>query len=247
VKSVAIIQARMRSQRLPAKVMLDLCGRTILAHVVSRVQACKAVDQVVVATTENEIEKAIVAEATSLGVEVCRGSENDVLGRYYKAAKKFNAEIIIRVTSDCPLFDPELLSLMLSEFESMALSGFKRVYFSNSRIRTYPRGLDAEVFNMPALELANKEAKLGFEREHVTPYMFQHPDKFLLYDFRGDEDLSKYRWTLDTPEDFKFFEAIYSELYKEGEIISTEDVLGLLSRRPELCKLNEHIRQKQIQ
>jgi spore coat polysaccharide biosynthesis protein SpsF len=237
----------MSSRRLPAKVMLELCGRTILAHVVGRVQACKAVDQVVVATTENEVEQAIVAEATSLGLEVYRGSENDVLGRYYNAAKTFNAEIIIRVTSDCPLFDPELLSLMLSKFECMGLPGFKRVYFSNSRIRTYPRGLDAEIFNMPALELANKEATLGFEREHVTPYMFQHPDKFLLYDFRGDEDLSQYRWTLDTPEDFKFLEAVYSELYKEGETISTEDVLGLLRRRPELCILNGHIRQKKLQ
>ena len=247
MRSVAIIQARMSSTRLPGKVMHNLCGKSVLSHVVGRVQACEAIDKVVVATTKNANDQRIVAEAKNLGAGVYCGSENDVLDRYYRAAKKFDAAIVIRVTADCPLFDPEVLSQMFCEFDRIPLTGSSKVYLSNTRIRTYPRGLDTEIFNFSALELAHKEAKLGFEREHVTPYMYQHPDEFLLYDFKSDEDFSGYRWTLDTTEDYQFFETVYSELYKEGQIISTEEVLCLLRDRPELCELNAHIRQKNFE
>jgi spore coat polysaccharide biosynthesis protein SpsF len=224
--------------------MLDLCGKTVLSHVVSRVQACEAVGQVVVATTEQPGDQVIVDEALNLSAGVYRGSENDVLDRYYKAAKKFDAEIIVRVTSDCPFFDPEILTQMFCEFDRILFAGFPSVYLSNTRVRTYPRGLDAEIFNMPALELAHKEARLEFEREHVTPYMYKHPNKFLLSSFEGDEDYSNYRWTLDTSDDFNFIKTVYSELYKEGGIISTEEVLSLLRIKPELCELNAHVGQE---
>ena len=247
MRSIAIIQARMNSSRFPGKVMLDLCGKTVLSHVVGRVQACEDVDQVVVATTEHPIDQRIATEALKLGAEVYRGSENDVLARYYEAAKNFDAEIVIRVTADCPFFDPEVLSQMLNKFNCLPLTGFSKVYLSNTRIRTYPRGLDVEIFNFPALELAYKNATLELEREHVTLYMYQHQDKFLLYDFKNDEDLSYYRWTLDTSEDFKFIETVYSELYKEGSIVSTEEVLDLLKIRPEICQLNAHVKQKNIE
>jgi spore coat polysaccharide biosynthesis protein SpsF len=236
----------MNSSRLPGKVMLALCGKSVLSHVVGRVQACEAIDKVVVATTKSTRDQGIVAEAINLGVGVYCGSENDVLGRYYEAAKKNEAEIVVRVTADCPLFDPEVLSRMLCEFNRILLTGSSKACLSNTRIRTYPRGLDIEIFDFSALELAHKEAELGFEREHVTPYMYQHPDKFLLHDFKSDEDLSAYRWTLDTPEDLDFIAAIYSELYKEGQIVSAEEVLCLLRAKPELCELNAHVRQKNI-
>ena len=167
--------------------MLDLCGKTVLSHVVGRVQACEAIDQVVVATTDQAIDKEIVAEAQKLGVGVYCGSENDVLERYYRAAKSFSAEIITRVTADCPLFDPVVLSCMLVEFKRILSTGFVKVYLSNTRVRTYPRGLDVEIFNFAALEKANQRARLGFEREHVTQYMHRHEDEFMLYDFKNSD------------------------------------------------------------
>jgi spore coat polysaccharide biosynthesis protein SpsF len=236
----------MNSTRLPGKVLMDLCGKTVLSHVIGRVQACKAVDHVVVATTEQVDDQKVVGEALSLGAGVYCGSENDVLDRYYKAAKKFDAEVVVRVTADCPLFDPEVLSQMLCEFGRIPLTDSSKVYLSNTIARTYPRGLDVEIFNLTALEFAYKKANQGFEREHVTPYMYQHPDEFMLYDFKNDADFSDYRWTLDTPEDFNLIETVYSELYKEGRVISTADVLSLLKARPELCMLNANVRQKNI-
>jgi spore coat polysaccharide biosynthesis protein SpsF len=247
MRSVAIIQARMNSSRLPGKVMLNLCGKTVLTHVVSRVQACKAIDQVVVATTDQAVDQDIVAEAKKLGAGVFCGSETDVLGRYYNAAKSFGAEIIVRVTADCPLFDPEVLSSMLVEFERISSTRTAKIYLSNTRVRTYPRGLDAEIFNFPALETAYHKAKQEFEREHVTQYMHRHDDEFMLYDFTNTEDYSDYRWTLDTPEDFNFIETVYSELYKKGQVVSTDKVINLLKKRPELCKLNADVKQKKIE
>ena len=237
----------MNSSRLPGKVMLDLCGKTVLSHVVERVQVCEAIDQVVIATTDQAIDKEIVTEAQKLGVGFYCGSENDVLERYYNAAKSFSAEIITRVTADCPLFDSRVLSGMLFEFKRILSNGFANIYLSNTRVRTYPRGLDAEVFNFASLEKANQRAKLGFEREHVTQYMHRHEDEFMLYDFKNGEDYSNYRWTLDTPEDFNFIETVYSELYKEGKVISTEEVLSLLKNKPELCELNASVKQKEIE
>ena len=245
--SVAIIQARMGSTRLPGKVMLCLSGKTVLSHVVGRVQRCEALNRVIVATTELAKDKRIVDEASSLGVDVYRGSESDVLDRYYKAAIKFDAEVVVRVTADCPLFDHKVLSQMLATFDRIPLTDFPKVYLSNTRIRTYPRGLDAEIFNLAALELAHKKANQEFEREHVTPYMYQHPDEFLVCDFKGEENLSSYRWTLDTLEDFQFLKAVYSSLYKGGHIFSTGQVLDLLKTQPELCKLNAHVRQKTVE
>ena len=227
--------------------MLDLCGKTVLSHVVGRVQACEAIDQVVVATTDQAIDKEIVAEAQKLGVGVYCGSENDVLERYYRAAKSFSAEVITRVTADCPLFDPVVLSCMLVEFKRILSTGFENVYVTNNRVRTYPRGLDVEVFSFAALEKANQRAKLGFEREHETQYMHRHKDEFVLYDFKNSEDYSDYRWTLDTPEDFNFIETVYSELYKEGKVVSTAEVLSLLKKKPELCELNADVKQKKIE
>lgn len=226
--------------------MLDLCGQSVLSHVVSRVQACEAVDQVVVATTDQFLDKQIVAEARSLGAAVYCGSENDVLDRYYRAAKIFKGEIITRITADCPLFDSEILSGMLVKFKQIALTRFAKIYISNTIVRTYPRGLDAEVFTFSALEEAHNKASQEFEREHVTPYIYQHPDEFALYDFKSSENLSHYRWTLDTPEDFNFLETVYAELYKEGRVVSTAEVLSLLKIRPELKKLNAGIAQKNI-
>lgn len=226
--------------------MLKLCGKTVLSHVLNRVQACKSIDKTIVATTDKEIDQKIVDEAQSLNAGVYCGSESDVLSRYYEAAKHFDAEVVIRITADCPLIDPDVLTQMYLEFKRIQSTQSTKIYLSNTMLRTYPRGLDVEFFNLSALESAYGKAKQEFEREHVTPYMYQHPDDFLLCDFKSDENLSNYRWTLDTIEDFDFIEVIYSELYQEGKIFSTKEVLDLLRARPKLCELNAHIKQKNI-
>ncbi|MEH1882887.1 glycosyltransferase family protein [Nostoc sp.] len=246
MRIVAIIQARMGSTRLPGKVMKQLCGQTVMAHVICRVQACPLVDEVVVATTTSLVDDVIVAEAERCGVKWFRGSEEDVLERYYLAAKKYSADVVVRVTSDCPLFDPEVLSQMLEYFKTETVEGLQIDYLSNCLNRSYPRGLDAEIFTYEVLEKAFEKAQKPYEREHVTPYIYEHPEKFSLHNQTNDEDISHYRLTLDTEDDWRLIESIYTNLYKDSEIFSTEEVISLFKEKPELATLNTHIQQKEI-
>jgi spore coat polysaccharide biosynthesis protein SpsF len=246
MKIVAIIQARMGSTRLPGKVMKRLCDKTILAHVISRVQACLLVDQVVVATTTSIADDVIVTEAEKCGAKWFRGSEEDVLERYYLAAKQYKADVVVRVTSDCPLFDPDILSQMLEYFKNETIQGLQIDYLSNCLHRSYPRGLDAEVFTFEVLEKAFKEAEKPYEREHVTPYIYQHPEIFALHNQTNDHDISHYRWTLDTEDDWKLIEAVYADLYQEKKIFQTEQILDLLMNKPELINLNFNPKQKEL-
>jgi spore coat polysaccharide biosynthesis protein SpsF len=246
MKIVAIIQARMGSTRLPGKVMKQLCGKTVLAYVIQRVQACPLVDEVVVATTTSPADDVIVAETENYGAKWFRGSEEDVLERYYLAANEFNADVVVRVTSDCPLFDSEVLTQMLDYFKFESAQGLTIDYLSNTLNRSYPRGLDAEVFTFAALERTFQEAHLAYEREHVTPYIYEHPELFALHNQTADEDLSAYRWTLDTQEDWQLIEEIYTCLYGKGDIFTTDTLLKFLDERPELLKINAHVKQKKI-
>lgn len=244
MKTVAIIQARMGSTRLPGKVMKKLCGKSVLEHVIHRVQACHLLDDVVVATTTSPADDIIVAEAVQCGAKWFRGSEEDVLDRYYRAAKQFHADVIVRVTADCPLFDPELVKEMLECFHARNAGDRKIDYLSNTLSRTYPRGLDAEIFTFEALEKAHRDANMLHEREHVTPYIYQHPKTFFLQDFMNEEDLSSHRWTLDTEQDLMFFQEVYSALFREGAVLATSEVLSLLQERPELMAINADVEQK---
>ena len=239
MKTVAIIQARMGSTRLPGKVLKPLAGDTVLGHVLRRVRQAKRLDAICIATTESPTDDPIVAESARLGVSCWRGSEQDVLARYLGAAQASEADVIVRVTSDCPLFDGALLDEMLAVF--IATPGLD--YLSNVQARRFPRGLDAEIFTFTALARAHREATRQHEREHVTPYFYQHPELFRLHSFVGASDLSEHRWTLDTPEDWQFVEAVYAAL---GADFTTADVLNLLKARPELAKLNAHVEQKKL-
>ncbi|GCL36294.1 acylneuraminate cytidylyltransferase [Sphaerospermopsis reniformis] len=246
MKTVTIIQARMGSTRLPGKVMKPLCGKTVLFHVISRVKACSLVDEVVVATTTSLADDVIVAEAEKCGVNWFRGSEEDVLERYYLAAKQYQADVIVRVTSDCPLFDAEVLNGMLEYFQTETTNGLKIDYLSNCLRRSYPRGLDAEVFTFEVLEKAFQSANKPYQREHVTPYIYEHPEIFSLHNQNNDDDLSDYRWTLDTQEDWRLIEEIYKNLYHEQKIFTTDEVLDLLVVNPELLLINAHVEQKTL-
>lgn len=229
----------MGSTRLPGKVLKHLAGDTVLGHVVRRVQQAKRLDGICIATTESPADQPIVAEAKRLGVNCWRGSEQDVLARYFGAAQASGADCIVRVTSDCPLFDGALLDEMLAVFHATP----DLDYLSNVQPRRFPRGLDAEIFTFGALARAHREAMQQHEREHVTPYFYQHPELFRLHSFDALEDLSAHRWTLDTPEDWRLLEAVYAEL---GTSCSPTDVLTLLKLRPELVGLNADVEQKHL-
>lgn len=235
----------MGSSRLPGKVLKRLGRASVLAQVISRVQRCRLVDDVIVATTTNRGDDVVVEESRKHGAAVHRGSEEDVLARYYGAA--LGADVVVRVTSDCPLFDPDLLTRILTRFRERRANG--RVdYLSNTVTRSFPRGLDAEVFTYAALERAHVEAQQPYEREHVTPYLYHHPELFALEAFVESPDLSSHRWTLDTPDDFALLTAIYGLLATTAnqDFFSTAAVLELLQRRPQLNAINAHVEQKPI-
>jgi spore coat polysaccharide biosynthesis protein SpsF len=173
MKVVAIIQARMGSSRLPGKVLTDICGETMLARVVDRVRRSKLINEVMVATTDQAADDAIVAECKKFSVPVSRGDQDDVLSRYFRAAQLSKAEIVVRITSDCPLIDPEVVDKTIAAFLEK-----RPDYASNCLQRTYPRGLDTEVISFTALSRAWQIAHKSYEREHVTPYIIEHPEDF---------------------------------------------------------------------
>ena len=236
----------MGSTRLPGKVMKHLAGKTVLSHVIARVKACPEVDEVVVATTTLPEDDVIAAEVVRCGAKVHLGSKDDVLSRYYGAAKEAKADVVIRVTSDCPLFDPLVLSRMMAVFQSAYVGANPIDYLGNSLARTFPRGLDAEVFTFSALQRAYEKANKDYEREHVTPYIYQHPEMFRLKNFAIDQDLSFHRWTLDTVEDYELLKSIYDHLGQGVGIFTTDEVLELFEKRPELIQINAHVHQKKL-
>lgn len=225
--------------------MKRLRGSTVLAHVIKRVQACTLLDEVVVATSESASDDVIAEEAEHQKVTHYRGSEEDVLDRYYQAAKLSNAEVVVRVTADCPLFAPELLTAMLKRYKDHQTRGEKVDYLSNTLERTFPRGLDAEIFLFEALAKTSKEAQAPYEREHVTPYIYQNPTVFRIEHYTASTDNSHLRWTLDTPEDWEFVRRVYSHA-SEGGVFPMKSVLALLEAHPELTAINSHVPQKSL-
>ncbi len=188
MRATAILQARMGSTRLPGKVLMDIAGRTMLARCVERTRLVPGIQEVVVATTEDPRDSAVAEEAARLGVPVFRGSEQDVLDRYHRAAEAFGADPVVRVTSDSPLLDPEVGGIVLKAYEAEAPD-----YASNTVQRTYPLGLNLEAIRSAALNRAWREARRPYERVHVTPYIYQHPELFRLVHVRGERDLSDHR------------------------------------------------------
>ncbi len=238
---VAIIQARMGSTRLPGKVLKDIAGKPMLEHVVSRTSQVKTLDTVVVATTTRPADDVIVLLCQERGWSFSRGSEEDVLDRYYQAALAFKADVIVRITSDCPLIDPEIIAKVVNQFLSYH---DETAYVSNSLIRTFPRGLDVEVMGFNALEKAWQEDHNPVWREHVTPYIYRHPEKFKIHNVTNDRDYSYMRWTVDTMEDLTFVRRIYDHFQNEG--FNWRDVINLLEIHPEWLEINQHIQQKVV-
>jgi spore coat polysaccharide biosynthesis protein SpsF len=238
MKITAIVQARMGSTRLPGKVLKDLGGETTLGRVVRRLRRSELIEEVVIATTFSPDDQAVVLEARRLGVPAFMGDELDVLDRFYQASRAFQPELVVRITSDCPLIDPQITDSTIRAFLDASPD-----YASNAFERTYPRGLDTEVMTPEALGRAWRQAKLPYQREHVTPFIYEHPELFRILPVTNQEDYSSHRWTLDTPEDLEFLRTVY-ERFDNRDDFSWRDVLDLLAREPALVYMNAHIEQK---
>ena len=235
MRRVAIIQARMSSSRLFGKVMLPLGDTVVLGQVIRRVQQSQ-VDDIVVATSEDELDNHIINFCRNKNINTYRGSLKNVLARYYHAAKTYKADAVIRVTADCPLYDPHILNDMLQKFKNCD-------YLTNSLTRTFPRGLDTEIFTFKALESAYNNATQESELEHVTPYISQHQNIFNCKNHENDINLAQHRWTLDTREDYMMINSIYEHI---GNTATTEQVVGFLQQHPHIFALNKHIEQKVV-
>jgi spore coat polysaccharide biosynthesis protein SpsF len=233
----------MTSTRLPGKVLRKAAGKTLLSHQIERLRRIQAVDEIVVATTTNSSDDILVTHCETLGIRTYRGSEHDVLARYYGAAKEARADIVVRVTSDCPLIDPDVSSRIVQFF----VDNQERIdYVSNTIDRTYPRGLDTEVFPFRILETANIEAIEPYEREHVTPFIYCHPERFRIAQIKDDIDRNTQRWTVDTPEDFEFVHKVLETVYPEHPHFTMHDVLSILTANPDWLDINSHIEQKKL-
>lgn len=243
MKVVCIMQARTGSTRLPGKVLKKICGKTVLEHDIDRIKRIENIDEIIIATTDKKQDDLIVNEALRLGVKYFRGSEEDVLSRYYYAAEEYKADVIVRVTSDCPLIDSKVSKDIIQYY----LENMDRYdYVSNTIERTYPRGLDTEVFSFKALEKAFNESILHKDREHVTPYIWDNNNIFAIGQYVNDKDYSHLRWTLDTPEDFKLIMNIYENLYIDNNDFGLRDILNLYEKDCSLVYINSHIKQKPL-
>ncbi len=241
MRIATIVQARMGSSRLPGKVMLDLGGASVIARVVQRLRRANLIGELVIATTRHPEDETIVRECNRLSVRCFQGEEKDVLDRYYCAAQALKAEAVVRITSDCPLIEPEITDQTISTFIER-----RPDYASNALYRTYPRGLDTEVITFEALERTWRAAEKSYQRSHVTAYIYENPAQFNIISVTGEEDYSWQRWTLDTLDDLSFVRAVYRNLDNDDSF-SWRDVLALLERRPELLELNCHVKQKVLQ
>lgn len=203
----------------------------------ARVRQC---DRLVVATTFEPGIEALLEVLKRQGVDYFQGDLTDVLKRYYDAAEKFKAQTIVRITSDCPLIDPELIDDMLKVFIKE-----KHVdYLANTIEYSLPIGLDVEIFSFEALKQAYQEAKMQAQREHVTPFIYQNPSRFRLQNFKVSPSVTSYRWTVDTVEDLRLVSQIFEDLYPLKPDFTTQDILAAYERHPEWEKINAHIRQK---
>jgi spore coat polysaccharide biosynthesis protein SpsF len=223
---VAIIQARSGSTRLPGKVLMDIAGYPMVSRVVQRSRQARLLTEVVLATSTEERDEPLARLAAQLDVPCFRGSEGDVLSRFFGATQAFNADLVVRLTADCPLLDGAVIDQVVRVFqESEGMD-----YVSNTLERTYPRGLDTEVFTRDALARAHREAKLPYEREHVTPYIYNHPELFSLRNVTHIPDLSAYRMTVDEAIDLEAVRRIYRHFQTLN--FTFIDVIHFLAENP---------------
>lgn len=241
-KIVAIVQARMGSTRLPGKVLMDLAGEPLLIRELTRIHRSERIDEIVVATTKKLEDDPIIKICEQFDFSTCRGNELDVLDRYYQCAKQYDADIIVRLTGDCPLIDPGIIDATIDAF----LIKYPHIDYACNFLpqRTFPRGLDVEVIGKSALHTSWWDEMNLNLREHVTQHILRNPDAFTTNGITNEIDLSEMRWTVDTIEDFRFVHAIYSH-FKNNKF-TWKDVLDHVTKYPELQEINKNIKQKEV-
>ncbi len=242
-RTVAVIQARMSSTRLPGKVLLPLDGRPMIAFMLERVRRARRIDEIVLATSTDASDDPLAALMATLGVACHRGSLNDVLARFAGAVQGRDADVVVRLTGDCPLIDPALINRVVDHLRSQQLD-----YVSNTDPPSYPDGLDVEAFTARALHEAVRQARLPSEREHVTPYLYGHRELFRVGGVSGAVDLSALRWTVDHADDLAVVRALVEALpagsARDADLF---DLLRALDRHPALREANRHGRNEGYQ
>lgn len=243
MKVVATIEARMTSSRLPGKILLPILGKPTLELLIERLLRVKRIDEIVVATTTNNSDDVVEELAHNLGVGCYRGSEDDVLDRVLKAARLYQADIIVEITADCPLIDPETIDILLDIYLRNSYD-----YVSNTLKQTYPNGLDSQVFSLKTLEEVASLTQDPVDHEHVSLYIYEHPEHYSLYNLESklDERYWDLRLTVDTKEDFDLIKNIFEELYPHNPSFNLDDILNYLDHNPQLLNINKHIEQKQV-
>lgn len=234
---LALLQARMSSSRLPGKVLKLILGRPMIERQIERLLRSKRIDKLVIATSINQEDDAIKALGTRIGIDCFRGGLENVLDRFYQAARQYMPKHVIRLTGDCPLTDPVLIDELVDFYLERGCD-----YASNCEEPTLPDGLDAEIFSFTALEQTWKEAVLPSHLEHVTFFIRFHPERFKIACYKYHQDLSHFRWVVDEPEDLEFVRRIYEILYPAKPDFRTEDILALLEIEPKLVEINKHFK-----
>ncbi len=241
MKTVTVIQARMGSSRLPGKIMLPLVGQPLLVRQLERVRAAERCGTIVVATTTKPEDDAIAELCRWHHVHCFRGHATDLLDRHYWAGRAFRADVVVKIPSDCPLIDPNVIDRVISAY---LLSETAPDFVSNLHPATYPDGNDVEVMSMPALKTAWREAKHDYEREHTTPFFWDNPGRFRIHNVAWETGLNyamSHRWTIDYPQDYEFIRAVYAELFLNSPHFTLWDILRLLERNPQLSEINAHL------
>ncbi len=235
-KTITVIQARLGSSRLPRKVLLPLGGKPMLLRMIERVKMSKLAGKIIIATTLNKEDDEIVGLCNANELNVFRGDQRDLLDRHYKCAIEENAKIILKIPSDCPLIDPNVIDKVVDYFLQNKVD-----YCSNLHPQSYPDGQDVEVFSISSLKKAWEEAKLDFEREHTTPYIWERPNLFKIKNYKWEEESNlsmTYRITVDYKEDYELVKRVFDKLYKKNRIFTIREIVSLLKSNKDIYKLN---------
>ena len=235
-KILAVVQARIGSTRLPGKVLAKIQGVSLLEHILQRVSRSIKIDNIIVATSDKKEEKPIIDLCKKLNVNIYQGSSKNVLSRFYEASKKYGGDVIVRITADDPFKDPKIIDKIIRHYFSD--SSFD--YVSNTIKPTFPLGMDVEVFSFKALEIAYKNATSEYDKEHVTPYIYNGNNNFKISNFRHEKQLSHLRWTIDKKNDLLMAREVYRKLYNQNKIFYMEDILQLLETYPNIANINSN-------
>ncbi len=235
LKIVACIQARMGSTRLKNKVLQKISGKTLIEHIFIRLKTAKEIDEIVLATSIKKENDILVEHAKNIGLPYYRGSEQDLVSRFYEIAQEFKADALVRITGDCPLVDPKLVDRMIRIYRR----NYKKIDFlTNNFPPTFPDGLDAEILSASVLKRLDNKIKDPLYREWVTCYIMERPREFRIYNLKNSTDLSSMRWTVDYAEDLVFVRKIFKALEKKKRIFTMDDILLFLKKNPQILKIN---------